>query len=478
MRQRQTPTFPPSRGQTLNAALHALKLQGELLCPQTAGTIYLESPKLDRLSREAFQRWLWQVGVLQRTFPNSTLEMDDVVRTAHEHNIHDLLSCTELRSVTIRLAPEPGGQAIATLGRLHGSRLQLQVSADAFPMLEAEAALAAHVSQAALPSLWSRTASSSLADQVSSLSGVTKLTLPNRGFWQDAGLLGQAGMLDALRQLSMLQSLCCLGDDMQTLLVHSVPLSWPLLTKLQLGVSVRNSMDGRDTPNLSLAAQQCPQLRALAVKKATLLCLTALTSLTCPFWEPRDTDSFQCSQLVHLHVLISANLNLLPSTLTSLSLDPMPSRSWVLVDHQDQHLSGQQSLVHIRFTSHLPDLSDIQGLVPATHPLLAPSVTSVELTFGPEAFIPPDIGGSVAQQHFRHLDAWFPYLQRVHVHLQDRHRISYQPQQQQAEVLISAAWLPAHCRLVVTHKLSRPVRIVNCPSDRLSLPLSSRLALE
>ena len=87
-------------------------------------------------------------------------------------------------------------------------------------MLEADPTLAAHVSQAALPCSWSRAATSSLADQVSSLSGLTKLTLPDRGFWQDAGLLAEAGMLDALQQLSMLQSLCCLGDDMQTLLVH------------------------------------------------------------------------------------------------------------------------------------------------------------------------------------------------------------------------------------------------------------------
>eukprot|EP00891_Asterochloris_glomerata_P008570 jgi/Astpho2/8570/Aster-05056 len=193
------------------------------------------------------------------------------------------------------------GQAFATLGRLHGSRLQLQVPADAFPMLEAEPALAAHVSRAALPCFRSRNASSSWADQVSSLSGLTKLTLPNLVSMQGAGMLAEAGMLDALQQLSMLRSLCCLGDDMQTLLAHSVPLSWPLLTKLQLGLSARNLVDGRSAPDLSLVEQQCPQLQALAVHKATWLCLTALTSLTCPYWEPRDTDSFQCSQLVHLH---------------------------------------------------------------------------------------------------------------------------------------------------------------------------------
>ena len=422
--------------------------------------MYLETPNLDRLSRGAFQHWLWQVGVLQRAFPDSTLEMDDVVRTAHEHNIHDPLSCTELRGVALCLAPAPGGQAFATLGRLHGSRLQLQVPADAFPMLEAEPALAAHVSRAALPCFRSRNASSSWADQVSSLSGLTKLTLPNLVSMQGAGMLAEAGMLDALQQLSMLRSLCCLGDDMQTLLAHSVPLSWPLLTKLQLGLSARNLVDGRSAPDLSLVEQQCPQLQALAVHKATWLCLTALTSLTCPYWEPRDTDSFQCSQLVHLHVRTSANLNLLLSTLTSLSLDPMPRPFLAPANLQHQHLSSQQALVHISFTSHLMDLSDIQGLVPATRPLLAPSVASVELTMSLEAFHPPDLGGSMAEQHFHHLDAWFPHLQRLHVCLQ--HNFLHQPQQRLEEVLMSAAWLPAHCRLTVTHKLSRPVRIVKC----------------
>ena len=153
------------------------------------------------------------------------------------------------------------------------------------------------------------------------MNGVTKLTLPNRGFCQDVGLLGQAGMLDALQQLSMLQSLCCLEDDMQTLLVHSVPLSWPLLTKLQLGLSAGNSAGERSAPDWSLVVQQSPQLQALDTLKAVPLCLTALTSLTCNYWLPQDTDSFQCSRLGHLHVRGLASANLLPSTLTSLTLN-------------------------------------------------------------------------------------------------------------------------------------------------------------
>ena len=66
---------------------------------------------------------------------------------------------------------------------------------------------------------------------------MTKLTMPHHVAVQNAGMPAEAGMPDALQQLSMLQSLCCLGNDMQTPLVHSVPLSWPLLTKLQLGFS-------------------------------------------------------------------------------------------------------------------------------------------------------------------------------------------------------------------------------------------------
>ena len=86
-------------------------------------------------------------------------------------------------------------------------------------------ALAAHVLEAALPHRWS----AGLADQVGSLSSLTDLTLPA----QDP-VLGQAGMMDALRQLSGLQSLSCLGSDLQTLLAKSVPHSWSLLTKLKL----------------------------------------------------------------------------------------------------------------------------------------------------------------------------------------------------------------------------------------------------
>ena len=164
-------------------------------------------------------------------------------------------SCTELRDVTICPTSLPSGrerqlwQAIAALGRLHGDRLQLQVPAHSFLMLEAEPSLAAHVSQTELPGSWSADAGSSLANQVRSLSSLTKLTLNNRHTErgeltivnalftlrvndQDS-VLGGAGMLDALRQLSALQSLHCPGDVMQTLLVNSVPRSWSLLTKLQ-----------------------------------------------------------------------------------------------------------------------------------------------------------------------------------------------------------------------------------------------------
>ena len=49
---------------------------------------------------------------------------------------------------------------------------------------------------------WSRYAGSSLADQVSSLSSLTKLTLRDQ-----FSVLGEAGMLDALRQLSVLRFL-------------------------------------------------------------------------------------------------------------------------------------------------------------------------------------------------------------------------------------------------------------------------------
>eukprot|EP00891_Asterochloris_glomerata_P003698 jgi/Astpho2/3698/Aster-04887 len=175
---------------------------------------------------------------------------------------------------------------MAALGWQHGSRLQLQAGPGVFTMLRAEPLLAAHVSEARLP--WGARAGSSSMDQVSSLSSLTKLTLFNRD-----SVLGEAGKLDALRQLSALQSLDCQGDVMQTLLAKSVPRSWSLLTELQL-CTFR-------APDWSLVEQQCPQLQALATHEAIPLCLTALTSLTSHFWLPQHTDSFQCSRLSHLH---------------------------------------------------------------------------------------------------------------------------------------------------------------------------------
>ena len=399
------------------------------------------------------------MGILQRAFPNSTLRMDNVVRTADAASIHQLLNCTELRDVTICPTSKPvrrarQWQALAALDRLHGGRLQLRVSAHAFRMLAAEPALAAHVSQATLA--WGAGAGSSLADQVSSLSSLTKLTLRNRD-----SPLGAAGMLDALRQLSALQSLHCLASAMRMLLVNSVPSSWPLLTTLQL----RDFICEPQPLNWSLVEQQCPQLQELTMYEAVPLCLTALTSLTCHHWEPRDTDSLQCSRLGHLHVLWSLDLKVLPSTLTSLSLHHGGRHP--LHHIPDQHLSSQQCLVHISFTSVLWDLSDIPGLIPAIQrPALSPSVTSVQLCIRPQALILPDMNGSMARQHFHHLVAWFPHLQRLHIHLPSGH-VS-------GELLISAEWLPAHCRLVVTHNLTCPVRVVKYPSGCLSLPLASR----
>ena len=317
--------------------------------------------------------------------------------------------------------------------------------------------LAVHVSQAALPCDWSADASSSFADQVSSLSRLTELTLPIQG-----SVLGRAGTLDALRQLSMLQSLSCRGDDLQTLLVNSVSCSLSLLTRLQ--VIRPDSGSGYESLDWSLVEQQCPQLQALATIKAMPLCLTALTSLTCNYWLPQDTDSFQCSRLGHLHVRGLASLNLLPSTLTSLSLDSISRSAFMVYYLEDQRLRSQPPLVHICFTSQLVDLSQIRRLVSGIHPVLA-SVTSVKLTIQPQAFIPPDMDGVMTGRCFDQLGAWFPYLQRLHIHLQGR--------QQAEETLISAAWLLVHCRLVVTHKLSRTVCIVKCPSGCLSLPLSS-----
>ena len=414
------------------------------------------------------------MGILQHAFPNSTLKLDDVVHTTDEVDILQLLKCTELRDVTICPMPAPGGRgrpiwcAVAALGRLHGSRLQLHVpQSGAFRMLEAEPSLAAHVSQADLrchPSYPSfADAGSSLVDQVSSLSSLTQLILPTHD-----SLLGKAGMLDALRQLSALQSLFCMGHDMQTLLVNSVPRSWSLLTQLELG----NLTNEPDPLDWSLVEQQCPQLQALAMHSAVPLTyqgLTALTSLTCQVWYPQDRAWIQCSRLGNLYVDHRADPNLLPSTVTSLSLndtawqEPSPC----VVDTVDDHLRSVQSLVHMCFKSHLWDLSQIQERVPASHPALS-SVTSVEFTFHPQAFL-ADMDG----QHFHHLGACFLHLQRVHIHL----NCSYSKQPKD-EVLISAAWLPAHCRLVVTHQLTCPVRVVECPSGCLSLPLHSRPADE
>ena len=345
------------------------------------------------------------MGILQRAFPSSTLRLDNVARTADAASIHHLLNCTELRDLTICPTPKPVRRArhwqeVAALGRLHGSRLQLQVSAHSFQMLEAEPSLAAHVSQATLA--WGADAGRSLADQVSSLSSLTKLMLHSQDL-----VLGKAGMLDALRQLSLLQSLHCSANVMQMLLVESVPSTWSLLTNLQLRDFQSVSL------NWSLVEQQCPQLQGLAISKAVPLCLTALTSLTRHYWEPRDSDSFQCSQLGHLHVPWRVNLNLLPSTLTSLSLH----HSGHSMTHiPDLDLRCQQSLVHISFTSILWDLSYIQGLMPAVQsPALSTSVTSVELIIHPQAFTLPHMDGSMAGQHIHHLVTWFPMLQRLHI---------------------------------------------------------------
>ena len=196
------------------------------------------------------------------------------------------------------------------------------------------------------------------------------------------------------------------------------------------------------------------------------LCLAALTSLTCN-WVLEDTDSIQCTRLGHLHLLFAANLNPLPSTLTSLSLKCI---QWQFAhDNEDHLLKSQQFLVHICFTALLSDLSSIPPLAPL-HLVVATSVTSVELTFRPSAFSSPGYGGSIAGQHFRHLWAWFSYLQRLHIHLHDHMVLGRQDGE---EVVISAAWLPAHCRLVVTHKLTCPVSNVKGHSGCLSLPLSS-----
>ena len=312
-------------------------------------------------------------------------------------------------------------------------------------------------------------AGSGLADKVSSLSSLTKLTLHHAAIFPIPGL-GEAGMLDALRQLSALQALRCPNDVMQTLLVNSVPRSWSLLTELQFETRVPLSTfrSMRVAPDFSLVEQQCPQLQALATFEADPLCLTALTSLTCHFWLPRDRDQFQCSRLGHLHVLRSANISILPSTLTSLSLDYRPEFKFPVMSANlqgRQQLSYHPSLVHICFTSQLEELPQIRSLLPAVHYVLAKFVTSVQLNIHPEAFIPP-----VTDRRFcQYLGAWFSRLQRLHIHLHMYGKL------QAGQVLISAAWLPAH-RLVVTHRLKCPVRVVQVPSGCLSLPLSLRPA--
>ena len=107
----------------------------------------------------------------------------------------------ELRDVTVCPTSSPSRcdrqfwQAIASLGRLHGARLQLHVPAQSFMMLEAEPSLAAHVSQAELPESRSANAGRNLADQVSSLSSLTKLTLTSQRQSQCIEFLGAAGPL-------------------------------------------------------------------------------------------------------------------------------------------------------------------------------------------------------------------------------------------------------------------------------------------
>ena len=280
-----------------------------------------------------------------------------------------------------------------------------------------------------------------LEARLSSLSGLTRLTLGNLSRW-----LAHA---HKLRQLSALHPLQYRGGVMQSLLLNAIPHSWTLLTELQL-------VPSSGATDWSLVEQQCPQVQGLAMDMAISLSLTALTSLTCQRWLPHDTDSFQCSRLGHLHVECSAKLSMLPSTLTSLSLNY--AVAWP--NYYGDPMRSQQSLVHICYLPLLKDLSHIQGLVPVMYSALATSVTSVHLTIGPQALIPPDI----FRQHLKYLDTWFPHLQRVHIHLQGK--------SQAAEVLISAAWLPTRCRLVVTHNLKCPVLVLKSRPGCLSLPLS------
>ena len=122
--------------------------------------------------------------------------------------------------------------------------------------------------------------------------------------------------------------------------------------------------------------------------------------------------------------------------------------------------------MHICFTSPLRGLHSIQDLVQANGSfVLATSVTSVKLTIEPEAFISPHMN----IQYFQQLGAWLPHLQRVHIHLSGA--------QAEKETLIRAAWLPAHCRLVVTHNLKGLVRVVRCPPGFCRFPCPHILKL-
>ena len=165
-------------------------------------------------------------------------------------------------------------------------------------------------------------------------------------------------------------------------------------------------------------------------------------------------------------MLRSANISILPSTLTNLSLEYKPELKLPVLSanlQARQQLIYHPSLVHICFTSRLEELSQVRSLLPAVHFVLAKFVTSVQLTIHPEAFIHPPV---TDRRFCQYLGAWFPRLQRLHM----------LGKLQAGQVLISAAWLPAHCRLVATHRLKCPVRVVQVPSGCLSLPLSLRPA--
>ena len=96
---RQAQSFPPVRDAYMKRSACS-QLPTDLLSSQTAGTLYLKVPSLCGPPGE-FQCWLRQVGILQRAFPNSTLRLDRMIFTTAEVDVHNLLSCTELSSVTI-----------------------------------------------------------------------------------------------------------------------------------------------------------------------------------------------------------------------------------------------------------------------------------------------------------------------------------------------------------------------------------------